>query len=57
MTQSGLCVFASLQNPWTTHLEYVLGADWDLYVMSAVLGVLVVLVLAYRRQRHDHGGI
>uniref|UniRef100_A0A1I8EH73 Uncharacterized protein n=3 Tax=Wuchereria bancrofti TaxID=6293 RepID=A0A1I8EH73_WUCBA len=42
------------ENSFVTMLDYVFGANWDLYVITLFLGLIVVLWMGYRRQRIVH---
>ncbi|KHN82309.1 Protein sel-1 -like protein 1 [Toxocara canis] len=39
------------ENSLAVGLDYVFGPNWDLYVMSALLGLIVLLWFVHRRQR------
>uniref|UniRef100_A0A9J2PI58 Uncharacterized protein n=1 Tax=Ascaris lumbricoides TaxID=6252 RepID=A0A9J2PI58_ASCLU len=39
------------ENSLTAGMEYLLGPNWDLYVMTTLLGLIILLWFVYRRQR------
>ncbi|EFO20001.1 Sel1l protein [Loa loa] len=39
------------ENSFVTMLDYVFGANWDLYAITLCLGLIVMLWMGYRRQR------
>ncbi|VDN07580.1 unnamed protein product [Thelazia callipaeda] len=39
------------ENSFVTMLDYIFGANWDLYAISLFFGLIVILWMGYRRQR------